>query len=179
MIELEKLSELIQKKNQIENEIARIIQRPAQIGHVGEYIASIIFDIQLMESASNKAIDGFFRSGLQVGKSVNIKWYGKQEWILDITPNALPDYYLVMTGPKSTQLTSRGGTRPWSIEFVYIFLTSALVNQLSVRRSKIGTATSVPKSLWGQAEIYPDNCSQQLPLTSEQKHFLSLFHENL
>ncbi|MCL4559892.1 MAG: hypothetical protein M1281_04650 [Chloroflexi bacterium] len=176
IIKLQKLSELIQEKNQIDNEIAEIIQRPAQIGHVGEFIASIIFDVQLMESASYKAIDGIFRSGLQGGKSVNIKWYGKQEGILDITPNALPDFYLIMTGPRSNQPTSRSGTRPWSIEFVYIFLTSDLVSKLTSRGSKIGIAASIPKSLWDQAEIYPNDCSPMLPLLSEQKHLLSLFH---
>jgi len=28
-------------------------------------------------------------------KTVNIKWYGKHEGILDIDPQALPDFYLV------------------------------------------------------------------------------------
>ena len=95
------LANLIHNRNKIAEEISLIIDRPAQIGHIGEFIASKIFQITLAESASEKAIDGYFSSGTLQGKSVNIKWYAKRENMLDITPDALPDYYLVMTGPKS------------------------------------------------------------------------------
>jgi len=50
--ELKRLAELIRKKNEIEREITRIINRPALIGHVGEFMASKIFDIELAESAA-------------------------------------------------------------------------------------------------------------------------------
>ncbi|WP_442853014.1 hypothetical protein [Bacillus sp. UNC41MFS5] len=64
------------------------------MGHTGEYIASKIFEIELVESTSNKGIDGFF-SGLLSGKSVNIKFYTKQECLLDITPNFHGIYKLI------------------------------------------------------------------------------------
>ncbi len=174
---LEVLSELISKKNAIEDEIAHIIQRPALQGHIGEFVASIIFDIQLMESASHKAIDGKFHSGPLAGKSVNIKWYGKKEGILDITPVALPDFYLVMTGPQSTQGTSRKGTRPWIIEFVFLFSAIDLVNKLTNRGIKIGIATSVRKEFWESSEIFPTSRSPLLMLLPEQKRLISLFQE--
>ena len=92
--ELEKLVELLSELNSLGERISEITGRPATIGHTGEYIASQIFDIELEESASAKGIDGRFRSGSMAGKTVNIKWYGKLEYMLDITPDFLPDYYL-------------------------------------------------------------------------------------
>ena len=62
MNDLEKLASEIAKMNSIGTKISEITQRPATIGHTGEYIASKIFDIELEESASAKGIDGHFRS---------------------------------------------------------------------------------------------------------------------
>lgn len=174
---LEALSELIRKKNAVEDEIARLIKRPALPGHIGEFVASTIFDIQLNESASHKAIDGKFRRGPLAEKSVNIKWYGKKEGILDITPDALPDFYLVMTGPQSTQGTSRQGTRPWTIEFVFLFPAIDLVNELTDRGVKIGIATSIRKALWRNAEVYPHSHSPYISLLPEQIQQINLFQE--
>jgi len=53
MNNLKKLSNLLSKRNLIEGEIGKIIGRPAITGHLGEYIASNIFDIKLSESASH------------------------------------------------------------------------------------------------------------------------------
>ena len=44
--DLEKLAELIKRRNRIDNEIAGIINRPVERGHVGEFIA-FQFDIEL------------------------------------------------------------------------------------------------------------------------------------
>lgn len=44
MQKLIELALLLQQYNQIANQLATIINRPAQIGHVGEFIASQIFD---------------------------------------------------------------------------------------------------------------------------------------
>jgi hypothetical protein len=173
--DLSRLAKLIKQKNLIENEIASIIQRPAQVGHAGEFIASQIFDIQLMESAAHKAIDGYFRSGPLMGKSVNIKWYGYQEGLLDITPGALPDFYLVLTGPKKTADSSRGGTRPWVIHHIYLFDANELVTSSQFRGTKIGTATSVPKEYWNNAEIYPNSQCGVLTITPEQIKQLDWF----
>ena len=50
--DLERLAELIHQRNENEIEVTRIIGRPAQIGHVGEYLASAIFNIALEVSAT-------------------------------------------------------------------------------------------------------------------------------
>ena len=52
--ELQRLASLIKERNAVENEIAGIIDQPAHSGHVGEFVASRIFDIELPESAVNK-----------------------------------------------------------------------------------------------------------------------------
>lgn len=106
--DLGKLAELIKRRIKIDSEIARIINRPAERGHVGEFIASVVFDIELEKSATRKGFDGYFRSGKLMGKTVNIKWYGKNERILDINKNSIPDYYLVMTGEHSQPESSKG-----------------------------------------------------------------------
>ena len=111
MQDLARLAALIQQRNAIDQEIAQLIGRPALIGHVGEYIASRLFGIDLMASASHKGIDGYFGDGPLAGRSVNIKWYAKLEGMLDITPAALPDTYLVLAGPPDSALSSRGATR--------------------------------------------------------------------
>ncbi len=176
MDNLIQLAELIKVRNSIGNDIAALIGRPAQIGHVGEYIASAIFNISLEESATHKGSDGYFIDEPLVGKSVNIKWYGKQEGILDINPNGIPDYFLVLTGPKSVAPTSRGSIRPWIIESVFLINGKELIDILHERGVKVGIATSVIKQLWEGAEIYPQQRNNTLILSNEQCNMLDLFH---
>ena len=144
--QLGQLADLIRRKNEIENEIAQIIGRPALVGHVGEYIASVVFGIRLEHSAAQKGIDGKFAHGPLTGKSVNVKWYGKMDGLLDINPKYLADFYLVMAGPKSGPVSSREATRPWVISSVYLFESEDLLRTLNARGVRIGTATSVPAS---------------------------------
>lgn len=166
---------LIKTKNDNDYRIAQLINRPAQIGHVGEFIASKIFDINLEESAVHKSIDGYFQRGPLIQRSVNIKWYTKQQAMLDITPESLPDYYLVLTGPVSPAISSRGSTRPWLIDHVYLFQASALVIKIRQRGAKIGIATSVPKLFWEEAEIYPEQTNPIFPLSDDTEKLLALF----
>lgn len=175
MEELTQLASLIEQRNQIAGKITAIIGRPAQIGHIGEYIASRIFQITLQESASTKSIDGHFVSGQLVNCSVNIKWNGKQDGLLDITTHSQPDYYLVLTGPHTSPGSSRGEIRPWVIESVYLFKADELVWALQERGTKIGVATSLPKQYWKDAEIYPAQNNQRLILSAEQKELIALF----
>jgi hypothetical protein len=142
---------------------------------VGEYIATNVFGIKLEESAAQRAIDGRFVEGPLAGKTVNIKWYGKMEGLLDITPNHLPDYYLVMAGPKSGAVSSRGTTRPWLISAVYLFDARHLVGTLNTRGVKIGVATSVTASMWEEAQIYPIQRNNKLILSPDQKKQIELF----
>jgi hypothetical protein len=74
MDDLEKLARLIRRRNEVEEEITRIIRRPAQIGHIGEYIAALVFRIALAASASKTGYDGYFEKGPLKGRTVNIKW---------------------------------------------------------------------------------------------------------
>ena len=153
MDSLKQLAELIHKRNLIEREITALIGRPAAIGHIGEYIASRVFHIALEESASHKSIDGYFSDGALKGLSVNIKWYAQREGLLDITPAALPDYYLVLTGLKSQAMTSRGQVRPWGIESVSLFEAQPFVNELKRNDVKIGSAAGIRQHLWEKAEV--------------------------
>jgi hypothetical protein len=168
MSNLDKLADLLSEMNSIGDRISEITQRSATIGHTGEYIASRIFDIELEESASAKAIDGHFRNVTLAGKTVNIKWYSKQEYLLDITPDSLPDYYLVMTGPKDLEGTSKGGIRPWLINSVFLFNAADLVIELAARGVNVGTASSVRKHEWQAAEIYPNKRSMVYRMTDGQ-----------
>jgi hypothetical protein len=120
-------------------------------------------------------VDGHFASGNLAGKTVNIKWYGKWEGILDVSPENSPDYYLVMSGPKSVSLSSRGVTRPWLISNVFLFDSIKLLQDL--KDVKIGVATSVKKQLWEEAEIYPTQRNGRLILSDEQKNLIKLFVE--
>lgn len=177
MEQLEKLAKLIRDKNKIETEMSGIIGRPALIGHVGEYIASHIFNIELEKSANNRSIDGQFTESSLSGKTVNIKFYGKQECILDITPYNLPDFYLVLTGPKSGAVSSRGTTRPWTINSVFLFDANELVTKLKTKNVKIGVATSVRTQMWEDAMVFPHQKNSKLTLSEVQKGLLKLFSD--
>jgi len=175
MNNLEELADLVQRRNSLSKEITPIIGRPALIGHLGEYIASRIFDIELEVSAVNKGFDGRFRSGPHVGKSVNVKWYAKKEGLLDIRVDAVPDYYMVLTGPPAKVLHSRGEHRPWLIDSTYLFDAARLIDCLARKQVRIGTATSVSSVLWHSAEVFPIATNPLLPLTRDQVVMLSLF----
>ena len=94
-------------------------------GHLGEWIAAQVFDIELEKTASAAALDGRFRSGPLQGRAVNVKWYLQREGVLDIRTAGDLDYYLVMTGPASAAASSHGRRRPWRIDSVYLFEAAA------------------------------------------------------
>jgi hypothetical protein len=58
-------------------------------GHAGEWIAAQVFDLELAPSAVMAAYDGHFRTGPLIGKTVNVKWYLKQEGMLESRPPTL------------------------------------------------------------------------------------------
>lgn len=118
--DLQRLASLIRARNANEVEITRMIDRPARIGHVGEYIASRIFDIALEDSAVHPGSDDRFRSGPFAGRSVNIKMHGKREGLLDINPAYVPDFHLVLTDPRATVMSSKGAPRPLSVNDVFL-----------------------------------------------------------
>ncbi len=155
--ELTHLADLLTRRNAIDDEIAAVIGRPALVGHIGEFIASCVFDIELAPSATNRGHDGRFRSGPLAGRTVNVKYYGKREGILDMRADALPDVFLVLAGPSTSPGSSAGSTRPFQIAEVFAFDAAALVRALQSPSSppKIGTATSVRKELWEAARVFP------------------------
>ena len=173
--QIQALVELLAKRNATDERISRLIQRPATRGHIGEFIAAHVFDIRLMESATNKAIDGVFCSGPLAGRSVDVKFYGKQEGLLAINEDAQPDYFLVLTGPKAAAVSSRGSKRLLVIDHVYLFEGKALAEDLRRRQVKFGVAASIRSATWEAAEVFPRQRNSLHPLSEGQRQMLALF----
>jgi len=172
---LEHVAALLQRRNAIDADLAAIMQRPMTSGHLGEWIAARIFDIDLEESASATAIDGRFRSGPVAGRTVNVKWYLKREGVLDMTESDALDYYLVLTGPFSGAGSSRGSTRPWCIEGVYLFDARQLRHEQISRGVELGVASSVTTHQWEAAQVYPHSANPVLPVSATHRDLLKLF----
>lgn len=173
--DLERIADLLSERNKIDAVIADVIGRPMTSGHLGEWIAARIFDIELDPSASAAAIDGRFRSGVLNGRTVNIKWYLKREGMLDMTQADVLDHYLVLAGPRAAAASSRGSTRPWRIDSVHLFEARALAADLLARGRRVGVASSVRNDAWDAAEVYPRPLNPLLPLRPEQVKALQLF----
>jgi hypothetical protein len=172
---LARVAALIAKRNAVDAEIGAITGRPVVAGHLGEWIAAQVFDIELEPSAVAKGIDGRFNSGPLAGRSVNVKWYGKREGNLDLAEDSDADLYLVMTGPRAAPVSSLGGTRPLRITAVYLFAIPELLDALRARGVKIGIAASVRVGDWDAAEIFPRHVNAALVLSHEQRTALELF----
>jgi hypothetical protein len=169
------LADLIRRKNRIDNEIAALVNRPAELGHVGEFIAARIFGIRLHASATHAESDGVFVDGPLAGRSVNVKWYLKREGIIDVGPGGGCDYHLVMTGPHVAAVRTVGATRPWVIEAVYLFDTLQLQTEQRARGVRLGVASSVTEAQWQAAEIFPRARNPRLALNADQRALLALF----
>ena len=169
---MDNLASLIRQRNSLDKEIAEILGRPVIAGHFGEFVASSIFNIELNASANKRETDGHFWGERLCGKSVNIKYYPKNEGILDMSKDGHPDFYLVLAGPRASATSSRGKHRPWLIESVYLFDALELLSKLKV---KVGTATSVRREFWEEAEIYPVH-KPHYPLNQWQREMLELFN---
>lgn len=184
MDDLKRLADLLRERNALDERIAALIGYPPHAGHLGEYVAAAIFDIALHQSKTQKHTDGLFRTGPLAGKTVNIKYYSKQGGLLDLSASGEiadhPDYYLVLTGPQSPAVTSRGQSAPWVISSVFLFDSSTLLAALSLTGAKIGIATSVRSASWQEAMLYPqtggDALRLGLELTDSQRQALSQFH---
>jgi hypothetical protein len=172
---LARIAALLHERNSIDAELAGLIQRPMTSGHLGEWIAAQIFNIELEASAAAAGIDGRFRSGPLQNRTVNIKWYLKREGLLDTTESAELDFYLVLTGPAAGASSSRGTTRPWCIEAVFLFDARQLRSEQITRGVKRGVASSVIKSQWAAAEIYPSPANALLTVTQLQEEQLKPF----
>ena len=176
MSKLKQLASLMAKHNAIDDEIADLIGRPATRGHVGEWIASKIFGVALASKAVQKGFDGKFESGPRAGKTINVKWYGERQGYLDINPAGVPDYYLVMTGPKAAARSSRGRTLPWVVTDVFLFDARKLKDQFDKDGRKLGVAAYVRQHEWKAARVYPQEAPEALlKLTDAQRAGLKLF----
>lgn len=173
--ELVEVAGLLSQRNTIDARIATVIGRPMSAGHLGEWIASQVLDVELETSATAPGIDGRFRSGSLASRTVNVKWYLKHEGLLDISKTGPPDYYLVLAGPRTPAASSRGTHRPWTIDAVYLVDALALMSELQARGVAIGVATSVRRDIWRASEIYPTPTSSVLSLDDEQRSLLELF----
>ncbi|MGE3752770.1 MAG: hypothetical protein AB7I45_01295 [Planctomycetota bacterium] len=172
MSDLRRLSDLLRRRNEVDAEIAALIDRPALPGHLGEWIAARVFDLELHPSAVHKGSDAVFRSGPLKGKTVNVKMYGYQESMLDVHETEPPDCYLVLTGPRRTVATSRGAVRPFVITAAYVFLHEGLLRD----GVKPGIAASVRKHVWQAAMVWPEAGPGALIVVGqEQAGMLGLF----
>lgn len=157
MEDVEKLADFLRKRNAIDREIAGIIQRPAEKGHIAEWIASQVFPIQLNEDANRDGYDGVFKDGDLKGKKVDVKFHPVNQRILDLKRDVSDDVYLlVFTGPYRPAGPSKGKERPYRITNVYLFNRRELCNLLGDRVKK-SEATSVRTEYWEKAEIYPED----------------------
>ena len=175
MTELEHLAKAISKQNSASARVASIIGRPALRGHIGEFIASRVFNIKLHESASEKGSDGVFLDGVLAGSTVNVKFYGKHESLLDISEDSLPDVFLVLTGTKGSATSSSGQVRPICVEYVFLIPGAEALADAQSRNVSIGVATSFPNAFWDEREVYPSSRSKELDLTRDQIPLLKLF----
>lgn len=173
--DVHKIASLLRERNGIDEKIAAVIERPMTAGHLGEWIAAQIFDVELETSAVTAAIDGRFRAGPLQGRTVNVKWYLKREGLIDLTESPALDYYLILAGPASAAMSSRGGRRPWCIEAVYLFDAKKLLDEQRARGVKVGIASSVRTAQWAAAEIYPRAINRSLPMSPVQAELLKLF----
>jgi hypothetical protein len=173
--EIEQIAKLVRERNAIDEKVAKIISRPMTAAHLGEWLAARIFGIELEPTAVTEAFDGRFTSGHLQGRTVNVKWYLKREGLLDLSKSETLDYYLVLTGRASAALSSRGGTRPWCIESVYLFDAKQVVTELGARGVRTGTASSVQAAQWDAAEIYPRPNNPLITVEPKQAALLRLF----
>jgi len=162
--ELKSIALLLRYRNDIDARIADIVGRPVAAGHLSDWIAATILDIELAPSA-DRAVDGHFRSGPLAGRTVNVKHYTRNQGLLDVNDSDELDYFLVMTGPRGA---ASGAHRPWSIDHVHLFDAFALTETLRAEMRRIGTATSVRAAHWHAAEIHPRPANQALVLTADQ-----------
>ncbi len=85
------------------------------------------------------------------------------------------DYYLVLTGPPSAAVSSRGTTRPWCIEAVFLFDARQLRSEQIARGVMRGVASSVTRQQWAAAEIYLSATNPRLNISPQQAGQLRQF----
>ena len=174
---VERLASLMRRRNVIDQEIDGIIGRPVGQGSFGEFVAHSVLGVELHGRSNEEGSDGRFPKVAPdplKSKLVQVKYYTKNDRMLDIRKNDKVDYYLVITAAQLSKPVSPSDHLPWVIGGVYLFDAAALVRQLKQCGIKIGTGTSVRKEYWEDAEIYP-RANPMFALTPEQRNMLKLF----
>ncbi|GHO58700.1 hypothetical protein [Ktedonobacter robiniae] len=166
------LASLLKSRNTIDGKIATLIGHAAQVGNVAEYIAATIFHIELDESGKRRGYDGHFTSGPLAGQTVDVQWHPRRDGQMNIKVDALPDYYLVFTGPETI---TPSFANPWLIDSIFLFHAGELLNALRERGVQLGSGTSVTGPLWERAEIYPIPRNTRLRVSEEERKLLILF----
>ena len=152
-----------------------MIGRAGLVSHIGEFIAERVFSLELEDSRTNKGFDGRFKKGKLKGKTVNVKLYPKRERFIDWKDDALPDYFLILAGPKGK------GRRPVMIRNVFVFDSKQTRGVLLSRGVNIPLDKRVQASVrdyqWKEAEIYPNPSNPILRLTPSQRDMLAFFSD--
>lgn len=157
------LATLLKRRALIDDEISVMIGRPALKGHIGEYVAAAIFDIELNRSGSAKGNDGFFRGGPFRGRRVNVKFYTRWDGLLDMhVGDGAPEHYLVLAGT---------GSGSWGIQDAFLFDHAALI----AAGVRAGTACSVKRALAEAARVYPGRPDGFFELSHEQAAAIECF----
>ena len=173
--ELAELAALVGERNAVEARIAALLERPAQNGHMGKWIAGRVFDIELESAANAAGYDGKFTTGPLRGKTVNIKTYARDEGTLDMGSPAPCEYYLVLAGPRTGSKSGVRSARPFCIATVYLLDAHELRAALRERGVKSGEAASVRRMHWDAGEIYPRDGNPILVVNELQRQQLRMF----
>jgi hypothetical protein len=80
-----------------------------------------------------------------------------------------------MTGPAGPAASSRGSTRPWHIDSVYLFDAVQLEADQRARGVRVGIAASVPNRWWAAAQVFPHANNPLLCVSTQQAAMLALF----
>ena len=175
MEELRRLAELVRKRNQKAGRISSIFRQPDQPEKVRERIASRVFGIEISSGPGEKVISGHFTEGKLAGNAVNIKWYARNDGRLSMQENPLPDFYLVLTGPKTGKEGSTAAISLWTLDYVYLFRTEVIMGQLRLRGAEPSETTRIRRRDWNRCELYPESRCSYLNLSDAQMEMLKLF----
>ena len=177
MIDLKVLKRVAGVLRALDEPAGLLVARPQGTrvnGDFGELVAASVFPVVLHDDPLHPGSDGFFTDGRHGGKclrgkTVEVKRYAKHPGYLDLKQTP-PDYYLVVSGPK----TNEKPLDPWTIESVFLFDGPRLHEDLVKHGVKIGEPTSIRKELWDGAKIFPCR-NPDYPLSAEQREALGLF----
>jgi hypothetical protein len=135
------MAALLRARNEADAVIAGLLRRPAEQGHLGEWLAVRLLELEPAPSARSARV----RS--PAGRSTS-KSYGALQGILDLhEDDAATDEYLVLSGTREAAGSSRGALGPLAVAHVHLIEGRPLIADLRSRGIKIGIASSVRRSV--------------------------------